>query len=488
MGREPGPPCPADTTRLRAATDGLAERWPQASARDGIHGWQAASLAVAVGLVVGGFLVVPDATVVAAAVAMTLPFLIIVILRLAALIRLSTRWRTRATRLKLGDDDLPVYTLLCPLYREAGVAPQLVEALSRLDYPRSRLDIKLIIEASDTATREALERLRPGEPFEIVVVPDAAPRTKPKALNFALAGARGSLVAIFDAEDHPEPLQLRRAAQVFAESPERVACLQARLAIHNGHEGWLPRLFDVEYTSLFDALLPTYEDLGLILPLGGTSNHFRRAALEEVGAWDAYNVTEDADLGVRLRRAGYRVSMLESETVEEAPASSGDWLRQRTRWMKGWMQTLLVHHREPGRLVRELGLGGTLGFQVVIGGVLLSALVHPFFYLWAGLALAQGQFLVPGEHPLSKPIVIVAASNILLGYGCAILLGMVASMRRGKMLNALAALTLPFYWLLVSAACYRAVWQLWRDPFRWEKTTHRPYGAIQPGRHTRRLA
>jgi hypothetical protein len=238
----------------------------------------------------------------------------------------------------LDDARLPSFTIVIALYKEAAVARQLARALDRLDYPRAKLDIKFIVEGDDRETAEALRQHAPRAPHEIIVAPEGAPRTKPRALNAATPFARGSLVAVFDAEDLPEPRQLRRAAARFSRLPPDVACLQASLAIDNGARNWIAALFAIEYAALFDVYNKGLAFMGLPLFLGGTSNHFRIEALRAVGFWDAYNVTEDADLGLRLARAGYRIETFASETFQEAPAIFGALVKQRTRWLKGWMR------------------------------------------------------------------------------------------------------------------------------------------------------
>jgi cellulose synthase/poly-beta-1,6-N-acetylglucosamine synthase-like glycosyltransferase len=174
--------------------------------------------------------------------------------------------------------------------------------------------------------------------MQVLVVPEGAPRTKPRATQYALQFARGEYVVVYDAEDAPEPDQLRRALAALRAGGERLGCLQAQLNIYNSDATWFTRQFTVEYTALFDCILPTLERLRLPVPLGGTSNHFPRAVLDAVGGWDPYNVTEDADLGIRLARAGWHVGVLNSTTWEEAPPTFRIWKGQRTRWLKGWMQ------------------------------------------------------------------------------------------------------------------------------------------------------
>lgn len=292
--------------------------------------------------------------------------------------------------------NLPIYSILVPLCGEASLVGDLVSTLNKLDWPRDRLDIKLVLEAGDAATIAAARWAVKGAPFEIVIVPKGGPRTKPKALSFALPLARGEFVTVYDAEDRPHPGQLREAYAVFVRSEPKLACLQSALAVDNGHVSWLAGLFAIEYAALFDGLLPALARLGMPIPLGGTSNHFRRSALEAVGGWDPFNVTEDADLGLRLARLGYRSGTLDLPTLEEAPATVGPWLRQRTRWFKGWMQTWLVHTRDPRRLARELGTRGSLGFTLIGTGLIVSSLIYPV-YLVTLIAMATNPLGLWGD-------------------------------------------------------------------------------------------
>ena len=236
-----------------------------------------------------------------------------------------------------ADEELPTYSIVIALYREAAAIPGLVEALRSLHYPSEKLDIKFVLEADDSETRKAIDSLELGPPFEIRFAPAGGPRTKPKALNAALPFVRGSFVAVFDAEDRPDPDQLRMALEAFMTNGERLACVQAQLTIDNTADSWLTQVFTAEYAGLFDVFLPGLAAWRLPLPLGGSSNHFRSAVLRQVGAWDPYNVTEDADLGMRLARLGYYTTVIRSTTYEEAPAQFHPWLRQRTRWFKGWV-------------------------------------------------------------------------------------------------------------------------------------------------------
>jgi len=383
----------------------------------------------------------------------------------------ATRWRAWRA-LRLTTSELPIYTIVVALYDEASAVPALVAALHDLDYPPEKLQVILVIEPDDAETRDALQRLDPGPPFEILIAPNAGPRTKPKALNAALALAKGTFIAVFDAEDRPAPDQLHRALDAFLGNGADIACVQARLTIDNTADSWLARHFTAEYAAQFDVLLPGLAQRRLPLPLGGSSNHFRTQALREAGGWDPYNVTEDADLGMRLARLGYRAAVIHSTTYEEAPAQVKPWIRQRTRWFKGWMQTWLVHMRHPLRIARELGLPGFLAFQLVVGGTVLSALVHPIFIALFGYGLATNQLLATGGSVFGKALVWLYLGALASGYLTSAALGLLGLKRRRLLRQGWVLLLMPLHWLLLSVAAWRALYQLIFNPFHWEKTAH----------------
>ncbi|MGJ0506688.1 MAG: glycosyltransferase [Methylocystis sp.] len=365
---------------------------------------------------------------------------------------------------------LPVYTVVVALYREAAVARQLARAIDRLDYPRAKLDVKFVVECDDEATAAALRAHAPRTPHEIIVAPEGAPRTKPRALNIAMPFARGDLVAVFDAEDIPDGGQLRRAAAIFDRSPPEVACLQASLAIDNGGLNWMTSLFALDYAALFDVYNKGLGALGLPLFLGGTSNHFRIGALREVGFWDAFNVTEDADLGLRLARAGYAVRTFDSHTFEEAPADFSALLKQRTRWLKGWMQTAIVHCRHPARFVADFGPRGALAVLAMFAGGLLGPMFGPllgarFLYDAATGALARAG--VFGMACSALWCLVAASGTVALV--APLLIG---ARRRGLSRQRRALAYLPLWLLMLSFASWRALFELWRRPFHWEKTEH----------------
>ncbi len=372
------------------------------------------------------------------------------------------------TGARQSDRALPVYTIIVALYKEANAVRDLVAALRRMDYPKEKLQVIFVLESDDRATHARLAALGLGAPFEIHVAPSAGPRTKPKALNAALAFARGAFVAIYDAEDKPEPDQLRRALDAFAAGDERLACVQARLTIDNTDDSWLARLFTAEYAGLFDVFLPALAARNWPLPLGGSSNHFRTDILREAGAWDPYNVTEDADLGMRLARFGHRSTVIDSATYEEAPACFSRWLRQRTRWMKGWLQTWIVHMRAPGKLLHDLGVVRFAIFQLLVGGSVFAALLHPSF-----LAALLYEMATAGVAEAARSL-FASVHGLALGSGyLASILTALAGLARRRLLRcAWALLLVPLYWLLLSIAAWRALHQLVCDPYRWEKTEH----------------
>jgi cellulose synthase/poly-beta-1,6-N-acetylglucosamine synthase-like glycosyltransferase len=371
-----------------------------------------------------------------------------------------------ATDDELGDEKLPVYSVLVPLRNEVHMVESLARALTNLDYPAEKLDIKFVVEARSEATVAAVTA-RLGDPrFELIAVPDEAPRTKPKALNYALPFVRGEHVVVFDAEDIPQPGQLRQAASLFALHPE-LDCLQAELVIDNATESWLTTMFAGEYAGLFGHMLPALAHWRLPMPLGGTSNHFRVQALRELGGWDAFNVTEDADLGVRLARLRYRSATFASQTSEEAPIGLSAWMAQRSRWMKGWMQTFIVHSRHPLAFIGDIGWRGFLAFEIYVGSLIVSALLHTAFLATAMLRLI---FMLPQSR--LDPWGVLYIVVLVFGYGGAMALVGAGLMRLDRRRLLLFQLTLPFYWVLHSAATIRAAHELLIRPFYWAKTEH----------------
>jgi glycosyltransferase XagB len=365
---------------------------------------------------------------------------------------------------------LPTVSLLVPLKGEAAVAGELVRALTAIDYPRALLDIKVVLEEEDLVTRIAIDRAGLPSCFEIVTVPKGGwLQTKPRAMNFALPFCRGSIVGVYDAEDRPDPGQIRAVVQAFRDTAPEVACLQGYLDFYNDRDNWLARCFTIEYAMWFRIVLHGVQKLGLPIPLGGTSVFFRRRALEEIGAWDAHNVTEDADLGMRLARFGYRTEMIRSVTLEEANCHPVRWIGQRSRWLKGYVITWLTHMRAPRRLWADLGWRGFVGFQVLFLGGITSYLSIPVF--WAAWATAAG-FDLPLWSSFPAPVLWAFALSTAAGQAVMLAIAFTALRDSGRlgMLPWLACL--PFYWPLGAIAAFRAIAEIFVSPFYWSKTEH----------------
>ncbi|SLN34874.1 Beta-monoglucosyldiacylglycerol synthase [Pseudoruegeria aquimaris] len=368
---------------------------------------------------------------------------------------------------------LPIVSILVPLFKERRIAEHLLARLEALDYPRELLDVILVLEEDDFTTRATLSRIQLPPWVSIVPVPRGRVRTKPRAMNYALDFCRGSLIGIYDAEDAPAPGQIHAVVKRFHERGPEVACLQGILDFYNAERNWLARCFTIEYATWFRVILPGLCRLGLVIPLGGTTLFFRRAALEDLGGWDAHNVTEDADLGLRLARHGYRAETLTTVTREEANARALPWIKQRSRWIKGYAVTYAVHMRNPAALLRDLGPWRFLGVQVLFAGSLMQVWLAPL--LWSCWLMFFGL-----PHPVSSllpPALIWAAVGLFLAAEVSnITIGAVAVLRRGAGWLVKWVPTLHFYHPLGTFAAYKAAFELIRDPFYWDKTDHGDHG------------
>jgi len=467
--------------RVSATTRALFETSPLHSARITFWGKQGFYVGIIVCAMLTAAALLPLISVLVLHMVLTLFFFANFLVRLYALGSAFRRNRVeRTAKADAPAGPLPVYSVLVALYKEESIVAQLVGTLDQLDWPRSRLDIKLICEEDDVQTLAALATLPLAPEYEIVLVPVHQPRTKPKALSYALPGVRGTFVTVYDAEDRPHPGQLREAYAAFAAAPEHVICLQAPLIITNAQNSWLSALFAVEYAALFRGLLPMLSLTGLPLPLGGTSNHFRTAELKQIGGWDPYNMTEDADLGMRLHRFGYRSRVIALPTLEEAPASLPVWLGQRTRWFKGWLQTWLVLMRKPAHLGREMGWPAFAVFQVLIAGMLLSSLSHPVilgFLAYLTWLMMQGGVTVDGW--MASCLFMIDIVNIFGSYAVFVSLGLNRMSASEKRSVGWRWAFVPLYWLVMSLAAWRALLELRTSPFSWNKTPHMPVGTAQ---------
>jgi cellulose synthase/poly-beta-1,6-N-acetylglucosamine synthase-like glycosyltransferase len=372
----------------------------------------------------------------------------------------------------------PVVSVMVALYREANIANRLVHRLGRLDYPPDLLDILLVVEERDHVTRAALAQADLPLAMRVIVVPDGPLKTKPRALNFALDHCRGSIIGVYDAEDAPDPDQITRVVDRFHQRGADVACLQGVLDFYNPRSNWLSRCFTIEYASWFRIILPGLARLGLAVPLGGTTLFFRRAALEELGGWDAHNVTEDADLGIRLARHGYRTELIDTVTLEEANCRALPWVKQRSRWLKGYMMTYAVHMRDPVLLWRQLGPRKFAGFQVLFLGTLSQFLLAPLLWsLWL-IPLGFPHPVADVMPPWAGPALMVL---FLATEAVNIAVGIVALAMTRHRLSPLWVPTLHLYFPLGALASYKAAWEMVTKPFYWDKTSH---GVFAPPVHT----
>jgi len=463
------------------AREGLFSRTPDHSAKITLDAKQVVAVYLFVSVIIGGLVIWPRETLIAVAGFISTLYLLTFLFKflltwVGANRKIDVQVRDEEVA-ALDDTSLPVFTILVPMYKEAEVLPLLTRSIRELDYPKSKLDVKLVLEAGDDETIEAAKALAAASIFEIIRVPASQPKTKPKACNYALRFSVGEYLCIFDAEDLPEPDQLKKVVVAFRKAPANVSCIQARLNYFNRDDNFLTRMFTLEYSQWFDFLLPGLHALRVPIPLGGTSNHFKTQVLRDLGAWDPYNVTEDADLGVRLTQEGHRVGIVNSTTFEEANGVLSSWIKQRSRWVKGYMQTYLVHMRHPIALYRSLGHSGFWGFQFFIGGPPLTMLINPL--LWVIFALTLVFPIEDFSEIMPGPIIYMSLFNLLVANLMYVYFGIVAAFKRRYYDLVPYGLLQPAYWVLHSIAAYKAAWQLVFAPHYWEKTQHGTSAATQ---------
>ena len=468
----------AEILRLRAPV--LARRAEvSAPFEHSCRNWRGKKLAAVVLLVLAGLLVIaalwPAALVVALTIWTVVTLVSVTALRATgalAAFRIARRraglWRSRRPN-QIANRDLPRISLLVPLFDELDIAGRLVGRLGRLDYPRDKLEVVLILEDGDLRTEAALRHASLPPWMRIVHVPRGPIRTKPRAMNYALDFTGGEIVGIYDAEDAPAANQLKKVAESFAASGPEVACFQGILDFYNAPQSWLTRCFTIDYAAWFRLILPGLERLGLVIPLGGTTVFFRRDALEDLGRWDAHNVTEDADLGLRLARQGYRCAFMQSVTEEEATSHIRAWLKQRSRWIKGYAVTWAVHMRDPLQLLGDLGVVRFLGVQILFLGTLSHFLLAPF--LWSFWLIVFG---VP--HPVaevfSAPAVLAIASLFFFSEVVTMLVAAagVATPKHAWLIKWVPVMHL--YFPLAAIASWKGFFELVSRPFYWDKTAH----------------
>ncbi|MDD2858691.1 MAG: glycosyltransferase [Candidatus Nanopelagicales bacterium] len=481
---------------LSRVADELADTRPGESAKTGVHPWQWGLFIAAAALLLVAFIVNASLALVILLTSANIAFAVSILFKTLAALRWPFRWASITSwevkvaqerlnrglpafwRPELDDDELPIYTILIPAYNEENIVDKVLAHIDALDYPQSKLDVLLLLEEDDTATLEAARRARPPEYVRILVVPAGDPQTKPRACNYGMMFARGEFVVIYDAEDRPHPRQLRVAVAAFRKAEfetkyiradRPLICVQASLNYFNADYNLLTRMFAIEYSFWFDAMLPGLDDTGIPLPLGGTSNHFYTQRLREIGNWDPYNVTEDADLGLRSYAEGYRVSVIDSTTWEEACSRTRPWIRQRTRWTKGYLVTTAVNSRNPLKFYRETGFAGLVGLFGLILGTPIAFLLYPValgFFLITYIGVQFIDLNLP-EWTLVFGVMTMVFGNLMM----IVASGVTAYTRYGWRI-AIYAVFAPVYWFMHAFAAWRALLQLITNPFHWEKTPH----------------
>ena len=482
---------------LFESAEQLAQERPLASAAPGLTWWQKLLPMILLAILVIGFLLEPRTTFVVLITGANLTFASAILFKTMAAVlgpmrhrRLTrNRWAEMQLREERGlppmwrgrqrDADLPTYTILIPVYKEANIVEKVLTNIGSLDYPKSKLDVLLLMEADDAETIAVAKAMNPPDYVRLIVVPPGSPQTKPRACNYGLAFAKGEFVVIFDAEDRPDPGQLRMAVQVFARDDfEReagisrkapLAVVQASLHYFNADYNVLTRMFAIEYAHWFEAMLPGMGEAGIPLPLGGTSNHFRTTTLRSMGAWDPYNVTEDADAGLRAAVLGYRVEVMNSTTGEEACAETRAWIKQRTRWIKGYMLTAAVNTRQPLRFARNAGPRGVITMVGLIMATPVAFLAYPLALAFTIVTYVGVQII-----GLNLPNWVSQMSITTFVFGNVLMIvsaGIAATWRYNWRIG-IFAIFYPVYWLLHSVAAWRALFQVVRDPHKWEKTPH----------------
>lgn len=357
----------------------------------------------------------------------------------------------------ITPSQFPMYTILLPCYKEEiGTLKKLITGIKNLNYPKEKLDVKILLEETDLQTIENLQQI--SHTFEVLKIPNAFPTTKPKACNFGLYFAKGEYVVIYDAEDIPHPNQLLTALSKFSSASKNIMCVQSLLNVYNHSKNLISICFSLEYLVWFNCFLPAFLKCGMWIPLGGTSNHFKTKELLKIGGWDAYNVTEDAELGIRIAKNGYKTDIIYSYTLEESTITIKDFILQRSRWLKGFLITFLIN---------ILDFKSTLKLDFLNILQIIFSLGMAFFGFFSiPLIIFFSFFITPNELLIS-----LYSTNLI----CGILYLMICYIvgLREKFTNYNKAFYfLPLYFALHICASIVAFWDFFKSPFHWRKTRH----------------
>lgn len=380
---------------------------------------------------------------------------------------------TKKTIRSIPEKDWPMYTVFCPLYNEVRVLSQFINAMKQLDYPKEKLQVMLLLEEDDAETIKKIRAMKLPKNIDTVIVPQSKPKTKPKALNYGLLHAKGKYCVIYDAEDIPEKEQLKKAVLAFSRLGNEFVCIQAKLNFYNPHQNLLTKAFTSEYSLWFDLVLTGLQSIHAPIPLGGTSNHFRIKDIKLLKGWDSFNVTEDCDLGMRLVKRGYRTAVINSITLEEANSATSNWFGQRTRWIKGYMQTYFIHMRKPKDFIGEWKRPHVITFQLVVGGKVLSMFINPMMWcLTVCYFLFRAHIGVFIESFFPAPILYMGVFSLLFGNFLYMYYYMLGCAKHGHYELVKYAFLVPFYWLAMSVAAWTAVYEFIKKPHYWSKTKH----------------
>ena len=366
-------------------------------------------------------------------------------------------------------DFLPTVSAMVPLHKEPEISQTLIKRLSRLTYPKALLDVVLVIEENDLQTLAALAHAKLPNWISVVSVPEGQPKTKPRALNHALQFCRGDIIGIYDAEDAPAPDQIEQVVAAFDSAPLNVACVQGILQFYNPTQNWLARCFTMDYAAWFRVVLPGLARLGVPVPLGGTTLFLKRTAIENLCGWDAHNVTEDADLGLRLHRNGYRTLLIQSATDEEANCRVWPWIKQRSRWIKGYMVTYWAHMKTPRDLLTSVGLLPFFGMQVLFLGTIFHMLTAPILWsFWLGyIGLVNPVFTATPDS-----FVTAISIGFLLCETVSMTIIVLALVRADRRHLIPWVPTMSLYFLLAIPAGLKAAYEFVTAPVYWDKTAH----------------
>lgn len=364
------------------------------------------------------------------------------------------------------SDDLPKYCVLLPMRNEpVPVVKALIDNMQKLNYPKDKLDIVMLVDIDDEYL-EDIKKLKIPNHFRILSSEATFPFTKPKVCNLGLITTDAEFVTVYDAEDAPDPDQLLKVLYKF-EDP-KVSCVQCRLHYNNKKHNWLSKFFNLEYLTWFSTTivgLSKVQGEGAVIPLGGTSQHLKVKELVEIGGWDAVNVTEDCDLGLRLSRLGKTTVISDSHTNEIAVKELKHWIPQRTRWQMGFMVTYINHCKDIVNLYKELGFYRFMHFMFSIAGNFINPLITPLlFIIWfRSYFLGYG-----GETFLNTLPHITLIGNLIL----IISIHLISSIKFQKGKFWYMSFLQPVYYLLQVITVHRAVYKLITAPYKWEKTAH----------------